>query len=58
MASPSPDTSEAGAPKAEERRGFLAKAIAIVFGGFALAVPSVIGLLAWLNPLRQKSPAG
>ena len=58
MDSPSPDTSEAGAPQTEQRRGFLAKAVAIVAGGLALLVPSAIGLFAWLNPLRQKSQAG
>ncbi len=48
-----------GKPCVEEnRRGFLAKAIAVVAGSVALAVPAVVGIIASLNPLRQKSQAG
>ena len=42
----------------ENRRGFLARAIAVVAGSAALAVPAVVGIVASLNPLRQKSQAG
>ncbi len=40
------------------RRGFLEQAAAVLFGGAALAVPAVTGLVAFLNPLRQKSQSG
>lgn len=43
---------------AENRRGFLAQAIAVVAGSVALAVPTVVGIVAFLNPLRQKSQSG
>jgi menaquinol-cytochrome c reductase iron-sulfur subunit len=39
----------------EHRRGFLAQAITLVLGGLALLVPAGAGLVALLNPLRQKS---
>ncbi|HYW79289.1 MAG TPA: Rieske (2Fe-2S) protein [Thermoguttaceae bacterium] len=42
----------------EDRRGFLAKAVAVVAGTVALAVPAVVGIVAALNPLRQKSQSG
>jgi len=41
-----------------QRRGFLAKALAIVMGGAGLAVPAVAGIVSFLNPLGQKSQAG
>jgi menaquinol-cytochrome c reductase iron-sulfur subunit len=40
------------------RRGFLGKATAIVCGVAALAVPTTVGAVAFLNPLRQKSQGG
>jgi Rieske Fe-S protein len=43
---------------ADDRRGFLAKAVAVVCGVAACAVPAAAGLVAFLNPLRQKSAAG
>ncbi len=58
MDSPSSNTSNADSPGPLKRRGFLAGTIAIVAGGFALLVPAVVSLVSWLNPLRQKSPAG
>jgi len=42
----------------ENRRGFLAQAIAVVLGAVALLVPAVVGIVAFLNPLRQKGLAG
>jgi len=42
----------------ENRRGFLAQAVAVVAGSVALAVPAVVGIVAFLNPLRQKSQSG
>ncbi len=38
----------------ENRRGFLAQAMALIFGTVALLVPVAIGIVAFLNPLRQK----
>ena len=40
------------------RRGFLGKAAAIVCGVAALAVPTAAGVVAFLNPLRQRSQGG
>jgi menaquinol-cytochrome c reductase iron-sulfur subunit len=40
------------------RRGFLGKAAAVVCGAAALAVPTAAGVVAFLNPLRQKSQGG
>lgn len=40
------------------RRGFFASAAAVVLGAAALAGPAVVGLVAFLNPLRQKKQAG
>ena len=42
----------------DNRRGFLGKAAAIVCGAAALAVPTAAGVVAFLNPLRQKSQGG
>lgn len=42
----------------ERRRGFLAKCIAISLGLLAYAAPVAAGLVALLNPWRQKSEAG
>jgi nitrite reductase/ring-hydroxylating ferredoxin subunit len=47
MSTPSPD-----------RRGFLAKLLALCFGAVALAVPAVAALAAFLNPWRQKGSQG
>jgi menaquinol-cytochrome c reductase iron-sulfur subunit len=41
-----------------DRRGFLRQAAAVVCGAAALAVPAVAGIVAFLNPLRQKSQGG
>ena len=40
------------------RRGFFAGVAAIVLGALALASPLVVGLVSFLNPLRQKKQAG
>lgn len=48
----------AGGPKDGCRRGFLGTMIALGAGAVALLVPALAGLVAFLNPLRQKSEAG
>jgi menaquinol-cytochrome c reductase iron-sulfur subunit len=42
----------------ESRRGFLGQAAALICGGIALLTPAVVGIVAFLNPLRQKSQSG
>ncbi len=42
----------------DDRRRFITKTIALVCGGFSLLVPAAIGVVAFLNPLRQKSTGG
>jgi menaquinol-cytochrome c reductase iron-sulfur subunit len=42
----------------ENRRGFIGQTLAVLCGGAALLTPAVVGLLAALNPLRQKSQGG
>jgi menaquinol-cytochrome c reductase iron-sulfur subunit len=42
----------------DSRRGFVEKVVAAVVGGVSVAVPGVVGIVAALNPLRQKSQAG
>jgi menaquinol-cytochrome c reductase iron-sulfur subunit len=42
----------------DNRRGFLGKAVAVICGAAALAVPTAAGVVAFLNPLRQKSQGG
>ncbi len=39
------------------RRGFVAKLITLVLGAVALLVPAAVGIVAFLNPLRQKGRA-
>jgi menaquinol-cytochrome c reductase iron-sulfur subunit len=41
-----------------DRRGFLRQAGAIACGAAAIAVPAAAGVVAFLNPLRQKSQGG
>jgi len=45
-------------PLPNERRGFLAKLLALGLGMVALAVPTFSALAAFLNPWRQKGEAG
>lgn len=47
-----------GPTREETRRRFLSQVAAVVCGGFALLVPAVAGIAAFLNPLRQKSQSG
>jgi menaquinol-cytochrome c reductase iron-sulfur subunit len=44
--------------KSEDRRGFFGKIAAIVFGVPALTAPAVAAVVAFLNPLGQKSQGG
>lgn len=45
-------------PSDEHRRGFIAQAAAVLFGGVSLLIPAAVGVLGFLNPLRQKSQSG
>ena len=45
-------------PAADDRRGFLAQAATFALAGVGLLVPAVTGIVALLNPLRQKGQAG
>jgi menaquinol-cytochrome c reductase iron-sulfur subunit len=45
-------------PASHDRRGFLAKLLALGLGAAALAVPTFSALAAFLNPWRQKSETG
>lgn len=45
-------------PADENRRGFLQKSAALICGGVALLIPAAAGVVAFLNPLRQKSSGG
>jgi len=47
--------SPSNAPAPTPRRGFFAQVFAIVSGVVCLVVPGVVGLIAALNPLRQKA---
>ena len=40
------------------RRGFLTKIMALLAGSVALATPAAVGIISFLNPLRQKSRSG
>jgi menaquinol-cytochrome c reductase iron-sulfur subunit len=42
----------------KQRRGFLAKMTALIAGSVALITPAAVGIVAFLNPLRQKSRIG
>ncbi|MGA2059601.1 MAG: Rieske 2Fe-2S domain-containing protein [Thermoguttaceae bacterium] len=41
-----------------QRRGFLAKLTALIVGCVVLLTPAAVGIIAFLNPLKQKSRAG
>jgi Rieske Fe-S protein len=60
MANPShsPATSEAAATATFERRGFLARAGAVVIGALVVLVPTASGLAVFLDPLRRKNGNG
>ena len=45
-------------PPGQPRRGFLARSLALLLGAAAYATPAVVGILSFLNPLRQKGAAG
>jgi len=45
-------------PNGENRRGFFGRVIALCCGALALLVPATAGVVAFLNPLRQKSRSG
>jgi menaquinol-cytochrome c reductase iron-sulfur subunit len=47
-----------GAPSGEPRRGFVAKALAVIFGAVATLVPIGAGLAVLLDPLRRTSGMG
>ncbi len=53
VSSPAPESGSNDA-----RRSFIAKMSAAVLGGFALVVPALTALTAYLNPVRQRSPGG
>ena len=55
--SPKPDACPACCGQ-KDRRGFVAKALSVVLGGFALLVPGITGVVTYLNPLRQKGRGG
>ncbi|HEY4761652.1 MAG TPA: Rieske (2Fe-2S) protein [Thermoguttaceae bacterium] len=42
----------------QQRRGFLAKTTALLAGLAALATPAAVGIVSFLNPLRQKTETG
>jgi len=42
----------------DDRRSFLEKLVAVVLYALGLCVPAIGGLIAFLNPLRQRSAAG
>ncbi|MCX5772583.1 MAG: Rieske (2Fe-2S) protein [Candidatus Hydrogenedentes bacterium] len=46
------------APSGGTRRCFFVQAGALFFGGVAALVPAAVGVIAFLNPLRQKGQAG
>jgi len=50
-------TTPHAAPPAAERRGFLAKAVALACGGLATLAPVGAGVWAFLDPLRRRSAA-
>ena len=43
---------------AADRRGFLAQTATLILSGLGLLVPAVTAIVAFLNPLGQKSRAG
>jgi len=44
--------------KGGTRRSFFAQAAAVIFGAVGLLVPTMVGVVAFLNPLRQKGQEG
>jgi Rieske Fe-S protein len=45
-------------PSLHERRGFIGKITALLAATVALLTPAAVGIVAFLNPLRQKSQIG
>jgi len=52
------DDASGPAPAGDPRRRFVVKALALGSGGLAYVVPALAGIVAFLNPLKQKSQAG
>ena len=52
------DDAPAPAPAGDPRRRFVIKAVALGSGALAYVVPALAGIVAFLNPLKQKSQAG
>jgi len=52
------DDASGPAAAGDRRRGFVIKALALGSGGLAYVVPALAGIVAFLNPLKQKSQAG
>lgn len=52
------DCNLTGRTHLHHRRGFLGKLTAIFAGAVALFTPTAVGIVAFLNPLRQKNQAG
>lgn len=59
---PSHETAQGDKPQCaceqDPRRRFLIKGVAVASGGLAYSLPALTGIVAFLNPLKQKSQAG
>ena len=54
----STETPSGGEATGQPRRTFLARAAAVLIGAAACSVPVVVGIVSFLNPLRQKVGRG